>query len=1082
MLKKNSLFWSGLGIAWVYLFACNPSAAQIIPDATLPVNSVVTPQGTTFVIEGGSQAGGNLFHSFQEFSVPTGGEAYFNNAVEIQNIFSRVTGNSISNIDGSIKANGTANLFLINPNGIIFGPNSRLNIGGSFVGSTASSVNFADGTQFSAKNPQTSPLLTISVPIGLQFGETVGEIVNRSQDSLDSNGNDQFFRVQKDKTLALVGSGFRLEEGSFLRGGRIELGSVGSSSFVRLNPAEQGWALGYEEVQNFQDVQLSGVPLFGNNIQVRGRQVRFTGNNKSSSSYTNMAVNASELVEVSGVGFRDRSLAITTRKLIIRDGSNVRSIGNMTVNASDSVEVLSDSSLDTDGGGNLTIETGRLVAQGNIYTTTSDAVQGGNLIIRARDSVEVGGEGGIYTVTDYYSTGAGGNLTIETGRLLGFLGNINVVSYGQGLRGTLTLKTRELLPLTPLDVQIIPDRTLPMRSTVRTDDLNSSVIEGGTQVGSNLFHSFAQFSLPTASKARFNNALDIQNIISRVTGDTPSSIDGVLEANGTANLFLLNPNGIIFGRNAGLNIGGSFVASTASNLNFTDGMQFSAVAPQVTPRLTMSVPTGLQFGNNPGSILSQARRDNGIRFAVGRSLALVGGDITIVGDELSSTLQGARVDLGGVQGAGTVGLNFDGNSVGLSFPTGVPLADAIFSNADIFSGEYGFHLQGSRVIFKDSEVVNPSFVFSGKESDMTINASESVEINRSYLSTKNYFLERSGNITIKTGDLIVRDGGVIIAATGDNGVGGNVAINASNSVELSGENTVLDAGSGFENFKVEDGTGVAGNINIQTGQLIVRDGARVNVSSYGYGEAGSLTVKAGSIFLDNGSIEANNNAGGGNIELQTPALILRRDSRITTNAQGENNIGGNIILNADVLAPLENSSITANSQDSRGGKVIINTSGIFRSLESTITATGGGGNPELSGTVEINTPNVDPSQGLVQLAAEVVDTSNQIVQRCSRGNENQFTVTGRGGLPPSPTDVLSEDSVWIDLRDAATLNPRFSIQRVSSQRLNPQSLTPEPILEATGWTIVNGQVVLSTNSPKVTPQSPALSSLSCQAL
>ena len=263
--------------------------AQVIPD-----NTVGTTVSGSNLIEGGTWVGNNLFHSFSQFSIPTGSSAIFNNPVDIQTIFSRVTGNTRSSIDGLIKANDTANLFLMNPNGIVFGPNAKLDIGGSFIGTTATRIEFADGVQFGASDLSSNSLLTVSLPIGLQMGINPGIIQvnglghkliipNVPSPIIGAGSSVSGLRVSTGKTLALVGGQINLDGGILSApSGQIELGAV--NGIIPLIPNVNGWTFDYAGIANLGDINLTRKALVdvsgpgGGNAQLSSRNLTFQGN------------------------------------------------------------------------------------------------------------------------------------------------------------------------------------------------------------------------------------------------------------------------------------------------------------------------------------------------------------------------------------------------------------------------------------------------------------------------------------------------------------------------------------------------------------------------------------------------------------------------------------------------------------------------------------------------------------------------------------------------------------------------------------------------------------------------------------
>jgi large exoprotein involved in heme utilization and adhesion len=283
-------------------------------------------------------------------------------------------------------------------------------------------------------------------------------------------------------------------------------------------------------------------------------------------------------------------------------------------------------------------------------------------------------------------------------------------------------------------------------------------------------------------------------------------------------------------------------------------------------------------------------------------------------------------------------------------------------------------------------------------------------------------------------------------------------------------------------FAQSEGAGVAGNVTVNTPQLSVRDGGRVTVSSP-FGQAGNLTIHANSLRLNQGQLTAETGIssieGGANINLQNlDGLWMTNESLISAQAFGNAN-GGNITIDTTFLLTLppegaNGSDIIAKADQGNGGNITISGQGIFGIQErpaiagnrsNDIDASSQFGSP---GNVTLNIP-LDPSRGLTELPSNFVDPTGQIVQGCPAVGKNggsRFVVTGRGGVPPTPDDVLTLDTV---LDDLGTLVEDTQMQGKEEME-TVQNQVPNRIIEAQGWVkTADGQIILVAESPNATP-------------
>ena len=826
-----------------------PAVAQVTTDGTTST-TVISPDGNNFIIDGGDRpdGGSHLFHSFSDFSVPTGGSASFNNALDIVNIFSRVTGGNISNIDGLLRANGTANLFLINPAGIIFGRNAILNIGGSFLGSTADSLLFQDGTEFVATDGRNKPTLTINAPIGLGFRDEPGDIVNQSF----------ALQVSPGRTLALIGGNLSFNGGLLTAlGGKLELGSVLSQSEVTLAQTPQGFVMGYEGVPDFGDIQLNQQAVLntsglgGGTINIRGEQVSIQ--------------DGSQIVSLTQGDFNGGDINIDTGKLLMSNEARISTAtfgsgkgGNINIDATDSIEIIgtgfdefqntfirdvllgnaTPESLQQGTGivvstfgigeaGNTIIDTSslRMSNGGIIFGVTSTVGKGGDIKLNASESIKLIGSA-LLNGSLLGSTAVAGDIVVEAKNLDIRDGGLIVnATFGSGNGGDIEVNVAETIELfnTPLEA-LVPTGILA----------NSSL--GIGQAGDVKINANNLFADRGAVINNNSGALILNQPSSGNVRPLPGGNAGSIEVN-VSNLIELigiGSNGITTSGISSTAFGGSFSAGdiniSTGNLVVRDGARIDAATT----------------GSGQGGTVSIAARESIMVSGTSpiREPALI--------NEIPSAIAATsgRIDLP-IQATGKAGnLNIETRQLTIQ-------NEARIAVNSLSLGEAGnLTVMAESINFKNRGSINASTV-SGQGGNITLQVDNIINLqNNSLISARATNNANGGNVTIETDFIIAspQQNNDIIARA-EQGIGGNINITAEGIFGLEERNSTppnntndIDASSEFG----LDGTVLINTPDVGVFQEVIEAPEIVQIQTLGANACHKREIAEASSFIITG--------------------------------------------------------------------------------------------------------------------------------------------------------------------------------------------------------------------------------------
>jgi filamentous hemagglutinin family protein len=587
----------------------------------------------------------------------------------------------------------------------------------------------------------------------------------------------------------------------------------------------------------------------------------------------------------------------------------------------------------------------------------------------------------------------------------------------------------------------VADNTLGTQVSGSGNNFN---ITGGLNKGQTLFHSFTDFSVPTNGQANFTNPVGNRDIITRVTGNVFSDINGLVNTNG-ANFFLINPNGIVFGTGAQLNVGKAFVGSTANSLDLVDGAgrtitfgtNANGDAPllSVAPNVLFDV-SRLNMGGGTGAIsnFGTLQTPNNSQY-----IGLIGGNVTLDGGKIIAP--GGRVDIGGLNSGGTVTIASDGLVFGGSNPTrsnvtltsgavvrvrAVGTLDTVntfvnnatapgssinisANNLDILNSGFKSSAENAAI---DAGLEENSGTYTNTSGDINFNATGKVTIDNSYI--KNTLRAGAtgniGGIKIQAGALDVKNDSFIVTTTSGKGNAGNIDINTIGDINVSGNDLSSTNIGSIANTKSNIssdtyGQGDTGKITINTqGKLSIANKGAISslVSITGVGNSKGIDITARELELANNSsistdtiqftqVDGKGNAGDINIKTTGDIKVFGYDpSAINPTTSGRSEIASNGLGKGDT------GKITIDTQ----GKLSVVNSGSINSYINFI----GAGN---SKGIKINARELELVNG-----SKITTATAQLAQIAGKGNAGDIEVKTIGDIKLAAGSIFDSSTYF----------------------------------------------------------------------